>query len=76
MIFREKTDKNREQLRIEKEEDLKTLIRHTQHIKMIEVTDKKRFYNLVKSMVECEMKANEHLFVEECPKYKNLILFL
>jgi len=69
-----KSDKIREQLRMKNEEDLKSSIRHNQHLKMIKVTDKKRFYNLVKSMVECEMKANEHLFVKECPKYEHLIL--
>ncbi|VVC44044.1 Hypothetical protein CINCED_3A024612 [Cinara cedri] len=30
-------------------------------------TDRKFLYNKIKRMVEIEMKANEHLFVEERP---------
>jgi len=39
------------------------------------VTDKKCLYNRIKRMVECGMKANEHLFKEEpCPKYEHLFI--
>lgn len=74
MIFVGKSDRIREeQLQIKNKGDLKSLNLHTQRMKMVEVTDKKRFYNQVKSMVEREMKANEHLFVEKCPQYGVLI---
>lgn len=59
----------KEQLRRNNEKDSKSLIKYYQLCKMVDKTDKKRFYNRVKSMVECEMKANEHLFVDKCPMY-------
>lgn len=36
------------------------------------MADKKYVYNQIKQMVNCEMKANEHLFIEECSKYVKL----
>ncbi|XP_026821430.1 golgin subfamily A member 6-like protein 6 [Rhopalosiphum maidis] len=58
-----------ERLRIQSENDFKNILREAQHKEMIDVTDKKCLYNRIKRMVECGMKANEHLFKEEpCPK--------
>lgn len=50
------------------EGDFKSLIRHGWNKELIEVADKKCLHNRIKTMVECEMKANEHLFLEELPK--------
>lgn len=36
------------------------------------MADKKYVYNQIKQMVSCEMKANEHLFIDECSKYVKL----
>lgn len=47
----------------------KSLARHGHNKEMIEVADRKCLYNRIKEMVECEMKASEHLFQEDCPKY-------
>lgn len=59
-----------ETLRKKNEDDFKSLQRHNLLEEMIDVADKKYLYNRIKEMVECEMKANEHLYVEEeCPKY-------
>jgi len=57
-----------ESLRMKYEDDLKNLINHTVHKKMIDVADRKCLYNQIKNMVECGMKANEHLFLDECTK--------
>lgn len=64
-----------ERYKIETENMFKSISRHAQHIEMIDVADKKCFYNRVKRMVDDEMKANDHLFVEECPKYERLFLY-
>lgn len=70
MLFEGDPDRShKEQLRRNNEKDSKRLIKQYQLCKMVDKTDKKRFYNRVKSMVECEMKANEHLFVDKCPMY-------
>ncbi|XP_050522163.1 trichohyalin-like isoform X2 [Daktulosphaira vitifoliae] len=59
-------ERNRiEKSRIQNEEDFKNLIRNAQHKKLIEVADRKCLYNQIKRMVECGMKANEHLFMEK-----------
>lgn len=58
-----------ERLRIKYEDDFKSLVRHARQKEMIDVADKKCLHNQIKRMVECEMKANEHLFVEDCAKY-------
>ncbi|XP_022176736.1 golgin subfamily A member 6-like protein 6 isoform X2 [Myzus persicae] len=57
-----------ERLRIQNENDFKSILREAQHKEMIDVADKKCLYNQIKRMVECGMKANEHLFIEEPPK--------
>uniref|UniRef100_A0A2S2QYS1 Uncharacterized protein n=1 Tax=Sipha flava TaxID=143950 RepID=A0A2S2QYS1_9HEMI len=62
-----------ERMRLERhqmgtEDHFKSIKRHTQHIQMIDMADKKCVYNLIKKMVDDEMKANEHLFIEDCPK--------
>jgi len=57
-----------ERLRVKYEDDFKNLIKHTVHKKMIDVADRKCLYNQIKNMVECRMKANEHLFLDECTK--------
>lgn len=70
MMFEGDPDRlHKEQLLRRNENDAKNLIKHYQLCKMVDKTDKKRFYNKVKSMVECEMKTNEHLFVDKCPTY-------
>lgn len=70
MMFDGDPDRLRkEHLRRNDEKDRKSLIKQYQLCKMVDKTDKKRFYNRVKSMVECEMKANEHLFVDKYPMY-------
>lgn len=61
-----------ERLRIQNENDFKSILREAQHKEMIDVADKKCLYNQIKRMVECGMKANEHLFIEEPPKYEHL----
>jgi len=59
-----------EKLRVKNENDFKSLMRYTQHNEMIQVADKKYLYNRIKKMVECGMKANEHLFTDEqFPKF-------
>lgn len=58
-----------ERLKIQNEDNFKSLIRHGQHKELMDVTDRKCLYNRIKGMVEREMKANEHLFVDEPPKY-------
>jgi len=65
-----------ERLRVQNENDFKSMLREAQHKKLIEVSDKKCLYNQIKRMVECGMKANEHLFIEESPKYEHLFLTL
>lgn len=63
-----------ETLRAKNEEDFKSLQRHNLLEEMIDVADKKYLYNRIKKMVECGMKANEHLFMdEECPEYTFLL---
>ncbi|KAL5236785.1 hypothetical protein ACI65C_004195 [Semiaphis heraclei] len=57
-----------ERLRVQNENDFKSMLREATHNEMIEVSDKKCLYNQIKRMVECGMKANEHLFIEESPK--------
>ncbi|XP_025207836.1 golgin subfamily A member 6-like protein 6 [Melanaphis sacchari] len=58
-----------ERLKIQNENDFKSILREAQHKEMIDASDKKCLYNQIKRMVECGMKANEHLFKEEpCPK--------
>ncbi|XP_060857733.1 golgin subfamily A member 6-like protein 22 isoform X1 [Metopolophium dirhodum] len=57
-----------ERFRIQNENDFKNILREAQHKEMIDMSDKKCLYNQIKRMVECGMKANEHLFIEECPK--------
>lgn len=60
-------ERNRiEKARIQNEEDFKNLMRHAQNKELIEVADRKCLYNRIKRMVECGMKANEHLFTEQC----------
>ncbi|VVC27655.1 Hypothetical protein CINCED_3A004236 [Cinara cedri] len=54
--------------RMKDEDDLKTSRRQAQHIEMIVGADRKFVYNQIKRMVEIEMKANEHLFLEDRPK--------
>lgn len=54
--------------KIEIEENLSSLSRQARHTELIGKADKKYLYNQIKKMVESEMKANEHLFLEECPK--------
>jgi len=61
-----------ERFRIQNENDFKSILREAQHKEMIDMSDKKCLYNQIKRMVECGMKANEHLFIEECPKYEHL----
>ncbi|XP_050441410.1 protein BCAP-like [Adelges cooleyi] len=56
-----------ETYRIKNEEEFKSLMRHHQHKEMIEAADRKSIYNQIKRMVDCGMKANEHLLVEPCP---------
>jgi hypothetical protein len=68
-----------ERMRLERhqmgtEDHFKSIKRHTQHIQMIDMADKKCVYNLIKKMVDDEMKANEHLFIEDCPKYVRLLI--
>jgi hypothetical protein len=46
---------------------------HDLSIEMINVADKKHLYNRIKGMVDEEMKTNEHLFVEERPKFVRLL---
>lgn len=58
-----------EKLRMEYKDDFKSLIRHALLKELIDVADKKCLYNKIKRMVECEMKANEHLFEEDSAKY-------
>ncbi|CAH1730932.1 golgin subfamily A member 6-like protein 6 [Aphis gossypii] len=58
-----------ERSRVENENNFKNILREAQHKELIDVSDKKCLYNQIKRMVECGMKANEHLFKEEpCPK--------
>ncbi|CAI6375952.1 unnamed protein product [Macrosiphum euphorbiae] len=54
-----------ERFRIQNENDFKSILREAQHKEMIDMSDKKCLYNQIKRMVECGMKANEHLFIEE-----------
>jgi len=54
---------------VENENNFKSILREAQHKELIDVSDKKCLYNQIKRMVECGMKANEHLFKEEpCSK--------
>jgi len=57
-----------EKLRMGEENDFKILTRHKQHKEIIEIADKKYVYNRIKKLVDCGMKANEHLFIEELSK--------
>lgn len=57
-----------ENLRMKNVDDLKSLQKHARHIEMIVGTDKKSLYNQIKRMVDNEMIANEHLFLDEPPK--------
>lgn len=58
-----------EWLRIKNEDSIKNTIRQSVQNKCIDLADTKHLYNQIKRMVNCEMKANEHLFIEQCPKY-------
>lgn len=57
-----------ERLRTADEGEFKSLIRHGWNRELIEVADKKSLHNRIKTMVDREMKANEHLFREERQK--------
>lgn len=59
----------KERFRMKQEDDFKSCIKHVVHKELIDVSDRKYFYNQVKRMVECGMKANEHLFLEKSTKY-------
>lgn len=54
--------------KLKNEEDNKNLNSQIQHIKMFMRLDKKIVCNKIKKMVESELKANEHLFLENRPK--------
>lgn len=56
------------------DDNFQSTSRYAQQIQMIDVADKKCVYNRIKRMVDNEMKANEHLFVEVRPKYVQLFL--
>lgn len=64
-----------ERLRIKNEDYAKCLIRNTVHKELIDVADTKYLYNHIKQLVDCEMKANENLILEECPKYVESFFF-
>ncbi|XP_050431290.1 calponin homology domain-containing protein DDB_G0272472-like [Adelges cooleyi] len=53
--------------RIRTGDDFECLIQQKQ---LLETADKKSVYNRIRKLVECEMKANEHLFTEQ-PKSKS-----
>lgn len=59
---------------MQNENILKSIGSYDRNIKMIDAADKKHLYKRIKRMVDNEMKANEHLFVEECPKFVRLLL--
>lgn len=61
-----------EWLRIKNEGFTKNEIRQTAQNNIINKADTKYLYNQIKQMVDCEMKVNESLFIEECPKYIKL----
>lgn len=62
-----------DRLRIKNEEYAKNAIINAVHKELIDVADIKYLYNQIKQMVDCEMKAHEHLFIEECPKYVKIV---
>lgn len=57
-----------ENLRMKNVNDIKSLQKHARHIEMIVGADRKSLYNQIKRMVDDEMNANEHLFLDELPK--------
>lgn len=77
MFFgRDSEQMHEEDLKKNNDDYLKSLSRCSQHNKLIQMADEKRFYRQLKRNVECEMKSNDNLCKDEIhPMYVPIKLF-